>query len=141
MSTSNVIILFSILFLLSPKAVLAAKQRVWANTSSTTTAKIYKPSFSVKFNSGRKGLIVKFSDLNTASPVTYELTYSTNGLEQGVVGAISLSEGKTATRELLFGTCSKNVCTYHKNITGAQLKITSKLKTDKTYIKTYKIKI
>ena len=81
---SRIIVLFSfLLFLLSPKSVLAAKQRVWSTSSTTVTAKVYKPSFTVKFRSDRKALIVNFFDLNYASPVTYELTYNANGLDQG----------------------------------------------------------
>ncbi len=151
MSTSNVItpsafriiILFSIFFFLSPASAFAAKQRVWSTQATTkkTVSTATKPTFSVKFRSDRRAINIYFSNLNTASSTAYELTYNGNGIDQGVVGSTYANEGSSATRLLLFGTCSKVVCTYHKNIQSAQLKITSKLNSGKTYIKTYRIKI
>lgn len=141
--TSGVIILALFVFLASPARAFAAKQRVWGSGSSkpavATTAT--RPTFSVRFRSDRKAINIGFYGLNTASSVSYELTYLGNGIDQGVVGSINKNEGATAGRLLLFGTCSKNVCTYHKNIQDMKLTITSKLNSGKTLIKRYRIRV
>lgn len=104
-------------------------------------AAVSKPTFTASLRKDRRAVIVNFANLNTTTKVSYELTYFGNGLDQGVVGSIYQKEGNSASRTLLFGTCSKKVCTYHKNIKNAQLKITAKLKSGQTYIKTFKIKV
>ncbi|PIQ70287.1 hypothetical protein COS55_04035 [Candidatus Shapirobacteria bacterium CG03_land_8_20_14_0_80_40_19] len=131
---------FSFMFVGS-SGVLAAKKRVWSTQTTTKTTTATRPTFSVKFRSDRRALNVSFYNLNTASSTSYELTYLGNDLEQGVVGSINPNEGSSASRLLLFGSCSGNVCTYHKNIQNMQLKITSKLKSGKTLIKRYRIKV
>lgn len=84
---------------------------------------------------------MSLSGLNNASSVSYSLSYNANGIPQGVMGTIKPKSSKTETRELLFGTCSKNVCRYHTNISNAKLTITSKLKSGQTTRKTYNLKV
>lgn len=124
-----------------PSPVLAAKPRVWKTTQKSTATSAGRPTYSVKLRSDRRALNITFNNVNTANSVTYELTYLSGNLEKGVFGSILPKEGNYATRSLLFGTCSKNVCTYHPNISGMQFKITAKLNTGKTLIKKYKIKV
>jgi len=124
-----------------PSPVLAAKPRVWKTTQTTTATSATRPTYSVKLRSDRRALNVTFNNVNTANSVSYELTYLSGDLEKGVFGSILSSEGNSATRSLLFGTCSKAVCTYHSNISNMQFKITAKLKTGKTLIKRYTIKV
>ena len=140
---STVFIFLCGIFVLSaPDSVYAAKQRVWAVQKTTkTVTSATRPTFSVKFRSDRRALNINFYNLDTASSASYELTYNGNGLEQGVVGSIYPKEGNAASRLLLFGTCSKKVCVYHKNIKNTQLTIKSKLKTGKTLVKRFKIKV
>lgn len=130
-------------YLLSfPTEVLAAKPRVWKTTQKTTvTSSATQPTYSVKLRADRRALNITFNNVNTANSVTYELIYLSNDLDKGVFGSILPKEGNYATRSLLFGTCSKNVCTYHPNITNMQFKITAKLKNGKTLIKKYKVKV
>jgi hypothetical protein len=53
--------------------------------------------------------------------VDYELVYFANDISRGVTGTIEL-EGKTsAERDLLLGSCSKNVCKYDENVTEGTL--------------------
>lgn len=54
--------------------------------------------------------------------VEYELSYLNEaGLPKGALGKIEL-EGKTEVeREILLGTCSRNVCTYDKGVTSVKL--------------------
>lgn len=89
----------------------------------------------------RKALLVTFSNLQNANSVSYMLLYRTNGNEEGAGGSVRPSDGNTANRELLFGTCSKNVCRYHTNITNMRFEVTAELKSGKKIIKRYKIKV
>ncbi|MEK7533931.1 MAG: hypothetical protein AAB600_01200 [Patescibacteria group bacterium] len=98
-------------------------------------------SVSPKLRSDRKALSIYFGNLQNAQSVSYMLIYQTNGQEEGAGGSVNPAQGNTATRELLFGTCSKNVCRYHTNITNMRFEITAKLKSGKTLLKRYKIRI
>lgn len=140
----NLLMVILIVFLCSlfvPPEVLAAKPRVWKTTQKSTATSVTRPTYSVKLRSDRRALNVNFYNLQSVKSVSYELTYIGNNLEQGVVGSIYKKEGNSAYRLLLFGTCSKNVCTYHKNIRNTQLLITAKLNSGQTLIKRYKIKV
>lgn len=137
---SCLLILF-VLFIAKPSSAFAAKPRVWTTTTTKTTTTASRPSYSVKLRSDRKALNVVFNNVATATSVTYELMYLSGDLDKGVFGSILPKEGNYATRLLLFGTCSKVVCTYHKNITNMEFKITAKLKTGKTLTSKYKIKV
>jgi len=55
--------------------------------------------------------------------VDYELVYFANDISRGVTGTMEL-EGKTsAERDLLLGSCSKNVCKYDENVTEGILSL------------------
>lgn len=124
-----------------PTPVYAAKTRVWSTAKTSSSTSATRPTYSVKLRSDRRALNITFNNVNTANSVTYELTYLSGDLEKGVFGSILPKEGNYATRSLLFGTCSKNVCTYHPNISSMQFKITTKLKNGKTLITKYKVKV
>ena len=109
--------------------------------ASSVWAVVNRPTFSVKIRRDRRALNVYFYNQKYAKSISYELIYMGNGLDQGVVGSIYKNEGNSAYRLLLFGTCSKKVCTYHRNIQNAQLTIRSKLLNGQTLIKRYRIKI
>lgn len=103
-----------------------------------------------KLRADRRALNVSFSNLQNASLVSYLLIYKhsfegfdpykTNGQEEGAMGGIKLNS-KSTSQELLFGTCSKNVCRYHTGITDARLEVSYTLKNGKKYLKKYKIKV
>lgn len=95
---------------------------------------------SPKIRPDRKALIVTFSNLQKVNNVTYTLMYHTDGKDEGVSGMIDSSSGPSATRELLFGTCS-DVCRYHQNISNMKLEIVSLLPNGKQTLKRYRIKI
>lgn len=96
---------------------------------------------SARLRGDRKALLVYFANLQNATNVSYTLIYKTAGREEGAGGSIRTSEGNTASRELLFGTCSKNVCTYHSNVTNMKLEVTAQLKSGKTSIKRFGIRM
>lgn len=95
----------------------------------------------VKFRADKKAINITFSNLVIAKSIAYALTYSNNDKQEAVIGSVQTSEGDGAVRELLFGTCSSGVCTYHTNITKAKLVITTTLKNGKKVVKPYRIKV
>jgi len=138
----NCLVIFLILFLLSPSQVQAAKKRVvkTAIRPATTTASASRGVKAwVRLRPDRLALLINFSGFGGIKSGSYELTYSANGIGQGAGGTVLL--GDTSTKTLLFGTCSKGVCTYHKNITGARLRITSTLTSGQKVIKSFRINV
>ena len=111
---------------------------------------VQKPYSNIKFTgigvaprmrSDRRALVIYFSNLQNASNVSYLLTYKTNVQDEGAMGALNLTGSSSQSTELLFGTCSKNVCRYHSGIKDARLDISYTLKSGKKYLKKYKIRI
>lgn len=96
---------------------------------------------SPKLRTDKKALVIYFANLQNAKSVSYTLTYKTNGQEEGAGGSLTLGGEKTATRELLFGTCSKNVCRYHTNLSDMRVEITYTTTNGKKFLKRYRIKI
>lgn len=115
-----------------PQAKSGKKLTFRAVSSGITT--------SAKLRADKGAVIISFANLQNAKSVSYSLFYETNGQQEGAGGTITPT-GSTATRELLFGTCSKNVCRYHTNISNARLEINSSLKNGKISIKRYRIKV
>ncbi len=136
-----VIIAFIFLFSLI-KNDAYARTLPQAKTSKATPLKTLSASIIVtpKIRNDRHALIIYFSNLQNAESISYMLIYKTNGQEEGAGGSVKPSEG-SASRELLFGTCSKNVCRYHTNISNMTFETTAQLKSGKKLIKRYKIKI
>lgn len=116
-----------------PQAKTASKTTVSSNTSSI--------GVSPKLRADRRALNVYFSNLQNATLVSYMLRYKTLGQEEGAMGGLNLTGKSNDSAELLFGTCSKNVCRYHTNITDAKLEVSYTNKLGKKYLKKYKIKI
>lgn len=54
--------------------------------------------------------------------IEYELSYNNEeGLPKGALGKIDLDGKQEIVRDILLGTCSKNVCTYDKGVTSVNL--------------------
>lgn len=94
-----------------------------------------------KLRSDRRALNVNFSNLQNAKSVSYMMVYKTNGQEEAAMGALNLTGSSIDKAELLFGTCSKNVCRYHTGISDARLDISYTSKSGKKYLKKFKIKL
>lgn len=124
-----------ILILLHNQSVLAKKRIIRA----TRTGLSYGITIAPKLRSDRLALIINFAGLLRATSVSYTLSYNTNAIPQGVVGTIIPSQD-TAQRELLFGTCSRNVCRYHTNLTSMRLVVTTTLKTGQKLVKSFRVK-
>ena len=137
------VIIISFLFLLYPANVSAKMLPQAKGATKQTTVKPAGNSvaISARLRRDRHALNIYFSNLQRASGASYTLTYQTQGRQEGAGGSIRQDEGNSASRELLFGTCSKNVCTYHANITNMKLEVTGQLKSGKTFTKRFKIKV
>lgn len=94
-----------------------------------------------KLRADRRALIINFTNLQNATAVSYLLRYKSAVQEEGAMGALNLNGASNSTQELLFGTCSKNVCRYHTGIKDAKLEISYTLKTGKKYLKKYRIRV
>ncbi len=117
-----------------PQAAKSGKSITVKSTGTTI-------GVSPKLRADKKALRVYFSNLQTVSAVSYLLIYKTNGQEEGAMGGLNLTGGSSQNQELLFGTCSKNVCRYHTNIKDARLEVSYTTKAGKKYLKKFRIKI
>lgn len=137
------VMILAIAFVFSSEQAIAKTLPQTKSSGKTVIQRASGAGVSVfpKLRRDRQALIVTFGNLQNASTVSYTLVYTTNGREEGAGGSVRPSEGSSASRELLFGTCSKNVCRYHANITNMRLEVISKLKSGKTTTKRFRVKI
>lgn len=98
-------------------------------------------AISPRIRADRRALLVNFGNLANASSVSYTLVYEQNGQQEGAGGSVDPSLGNSASRELLFGTCSSGVCRYHSGIRNARLEVTTGLKSGKTSIRRYRLRV
>ncbi len=122
---------------------IEAKVLPQAKTSTKTVIKTISTGINItpRLRTDRRALIVYFSSLQNAASVSYMLTYDTSIQQEGAGGSLNLKNGSTQSSELLFGTCSKGVCTYHSGIRNAKLEVSYTTKSGKKYIKKYRIKV
>lgn len=118
------------------KVLPQAKKSTQKQTTTSTGISVFP-----KLRADRRALIVNFANLQKVSAVSYALTYKTSIQEEGAIGSLVLGGSSTATQELLFGTCSRNVCRYHTNITNARLEVSYTTKSGHKYIKRFKIRV
>lgn len=122
----------------SAKLLPQTKSSTTIQTAPRTTGG--SVTVSPKLRRDRNALIIYFNNLTSATSVSYSLIYTANGRDEGAGGSVRPSEG-SATRELLFGTCSAGVCRYHSNISNMKLEVTIVSKSGKTTTKRYRIKV
>lgn len=96
------------------------------------------PQTALKLRGDKQGLLLVLTNLSQAKAVKYLLTYQAAGVGQGVEGSHDPALGNTQ-KELVFGTCSGNVCTYHQNISDMLFEATIGLNNGKTLIRKYQI--
>lgn len=96
---------------------------------------------SPRLRADRKALLIAFGNLRSVQSVSYALVYQTDGSQEGASGSLDSSSGNTASRELLFGTCSAGVCRYHSGVKNARLDITSVLKNGRKSIRKFRIRV
>lgn len=118
-----------------PQAAKAKKVSV-SKTSSGTSIGV-----SPRLRADKKAVIVYFSNLKNAKSVAYQLTYKTSSQDEGAMGGINIAGKSNTSQEILFGTCSKNVCRYHAGVSDVALQVSYTSVNGKKYLKKYKIKI
>ena len=133
------ILALAVLCFLFPKDVLAAKKFVKKTSSGTKKYTSSIPAI-VKYRADKRAIFLSFTNFSNIKSASYSFTYNTNGNPQGAGGTITAENNPGAQRELLFGTCSTAVCTYHYNLTGARLVVTAKYANGKTASKVFRIK-
>jgi len=134
------LLIFSLFFLVFP---VEAKVLPRFSGGSSNSGRSVATGFYVspKLRGDRQALYIYFGNLSRIKNVSYVLTYVGNGSDQGVMGSIDSSIGNATNRELLFGTCSTSVCTYHSNISNMKLEITIEQLSGKKTLKRYRIKV
>lgn len=140
LTTATILLL---LFLLTPPDAFA-KALPQARGGAKQTA--VRPAgnnvaVSPRLRRDKHALNIYFSNLQKATGASYTLTYQTQGRQEGAGGSIRQEEGNSTTRELLFGTCSKNVCTYHQGIKNMKLEVTGQLKSGRNFTKRFRIRV
>lgn len=129
---------FLFLTLSFPFPTLALKKRVWTSVSTSTAS---SPSAYIRLTNWKQNVSITFANVKLCQSITYELTYLSNNLEQGVFGSVKPTEGNTVSRSLFMGTCSRKVCVAHRNITNLRLEITYKLTSGQSMVKRYRIRL
>lgn len=67
-------------------------------------------------------LILNLKRTASYDKITYELAYNAEGIDRGVMGEINTKDKKGEyEQEILFGTCSKNVCKYDTGVENGTL--------------------
>ena len=138
-------ILFLVLFLFSPSSAFAKRLLPYLRSGGSTKTVVVTTSTrgvtsSVKFRGDRRAIVVTLSNINAFQGVSYILTYTGNGVPQGVTGSITPGENST-TREIIFGTCSNGICRYDSNITNAKFIRTTTLNSGLKIRKTFVLKV
>lgn len=139
----SLVIILSIVFVFArptdakvlPQSVKAVAKQTNLKSGGTTI------SVSPRLRSDRKALVVNFTNLQNAKSVSYIMTYKTAIQEEAAMGALNLNGQTTDRIELLFGTCSKNVCKYHTGIKDVRFEVSYTSKVGKKYLKKFKIKV
>ncbi len=122
-----------------PVSALAAKPRIRKSVKTSAAGRGVSYS-SAKLSRATNSVIVTFINTGKVGSITYTLSYSANGIAQGVVGTVAAGN-QNQTRDLYFGTCSKGVCTPHRGIKNAVLIVETTLTTGATNVKRYIIRV
>ena len=85
-----------------------------------------RPFFTFSPRGDGRAIQISISGISPDQKIDYEITYTTvAGLTQGIGGPVATELGQTFyTREHIFGTCSKNVCTYDKGVENGKWRTT-----------------
>lgn len=98
------------------------------------------PQTTLKLRGDRQALLLTLTKLSQATDISYRLTYIADGIGQGVEGSHDPGLG-SARKELVFGTCSGTVCTYHQNLSEMLFQATIGLTDGRTLTRKYRINL
>lgn len=135
-------IVTGLVFLIIVNPVFAAKKRARPIVAPVAKKAVVRgvAYSSARLNRPANSVVFDLMNLDQVSKVSYMLSYTANGVEQGAAGSITPT-GAADSRSLYFGTCSHGVCTPHGNIKNAALTITVTIKNGSTYVKRYRLKV
>jgi len=139
-------VLFFIIVILSGvltvNPVEAAKKFVPKGKTTTASAKSGGGAVPVKvsYRADKRALNFYFINFSGISSVSYMFSYDTNGITQGAAGSVAAANNPSQSRELLFGTCSTSVCTYHSGLKNAKLTFTANYSNGRKSSKIFRIK-
>lgn len=138
MATRLVLFLILFIFFFLPHHIHAAKPRPKVQKSYGGFCQSYS---SARLSRTTNSIAVSFGNLGLVKRISYELSYTANGILQGAMGSIAIHGQAIDSRDLYFGTCSHGVCTPHYNIRNATLLISTLTKQRSVCTKRYRIKI
>lgn len=121
-----------------PEPTLALKKRVPRTAAPTKKGVSYS---SARLSRATNSVILTMTNLASVTRVSYELSYTAMGKQEGVGGSLAPTGQVNDSRDLYFGTCSSGVCTPHRNIKNATLTVVTTLKNGGRYAKRYRIKV
>lgn len=134
------ILTLGVLLMLSVTSpVEAAKKRVWGKTIVTKASKSSAVSVSAKLTGWKQYLNVSFKGVAGTNGITYELIYSSNGVDQGAGGRVNPTDGNVS-KSLFLGTCSHGACVAHRNISNVRLAVTHQTLAGQNVTKNYRVK-
>lgn len=80
-----------------------------------------RPFVSLIPRSDAHQLTLKVINLQNIKTVEYELVYLVNDLQRGVIGSVETNGNSSVEKDMLLGSCSKNVCKYDEGVTEGSL--------------------
>lgn len=80
-----------------------------------------RPFVQLSLDSEAHNLKLQILGIRQASTIEYELIYFANEYQKGVIGSGQVEGGSRFSKDLLLGSCSRNVCRYDENVTGGNL--------------------
>ncbi len=85
-----------------------------------------RPYVSLTPRSDGHELKLTISKISGLKSIEYELVYLAGDVQRGVIGTININGESSITRDLLLGSCSKNVCKYDENVDTGTLTLKTK---------------
>ena len=94
----------------------------------------------VSYRNDKRALNFYFTNFSGITSASYVFSYDTNGTTQGAAGSVTAANNPNQSRELLFGTCSTSVCTYHSGLKNAKLTFTINYTNGRRASKIFRVK-
>lgn len=99
-------------------------QSVQQSQVTSTLPLAERPYVSLTSDSAGHSLKLDATRLSQIKTVEYELVYLAGDVSRGVIGSIDLNIADSLSRDLLLGSCSKNVCKYDEGVNSGTLTLT-----------------
>ncbi|MFZ5366451.1 MAG: hypothetical protein ACOZBZ_04170 [Patescibacteria group bacterium] len=103
---------------------LKGRQTPGTGTSTPTQAPVLleeRPYVTLTPRTDGHELKLEIENLKNVQTVDYELVYLAGDVSRGVIGSVDLEGENSLSRDLLLGSCSKNVCKYDEGVSEGTL--------------------